>query len=121
MFKKYNINDLFLASVSIVYPYREYDSKTGFVKLAHGSFKYNTILLKKEDKFIDLQKKFIPVITSYKINFLEPLSKYYTQEGAKTTELTKRKAINIGKQHYNEFQQSEVKNSYVKQKRNKKS
>ena len=39
MFKKYNINDLFLASVSIVYPYREYDSKTGFVKLAHGSFK----------------------------------------------------------------------------------
>ena len=92
-----------------------------YLKLPCASFKYNTILLKKEDKFIDLQKKFIPVITSYKINFLEPLSKYYTQEGAKTTELTKRKAINIGKQHYNEFQQSEVKNSYVKQKRNKKS
>ena len=114
MFKKYNINDLFLASVSIVYPFHEYNSKNGFVKIGHGNFEYNTILLKKDNKYIDLQDKFIPII-SYKVNFIEPLSNYYMQDGNKIS-VSKRNAINIGKQYYNEFNKSKTKKLYIKQK-----
>ena len=70
----------------------------------------------KDGKCIDLQKKFIPTI-SYKINFVEPLNKYYTQDGNKISDLNKRKAINIGKQYYNEFNESEKLHSYLKQKK----
>lgn len=87
MFKRYNINDLFLAHVVI------------YLKDAKSSYGYLTILKKNDVNYTDLQN-LDRVVTPSMIYKIEALSNYYTQEG-KRKNITRKNAINISKNYYN--------------------
>ena len=57
MFERYNINDLFIASVSVSYPENKLgvDKIGGILEIATAGYGYVTILRKDKDKYIDLQ------------------------------------------------------------------
>lgn len=104
MFKRFDINDLYLAHVLIIYP-----ESTETSRLFSGttSLGYLTILKKSGENYIDLQdmSRIVsttrdPKKTSYVIYNKEPLSKHYTQEGKKKIAFTRKNAVNIGKEHY---------------------
>lgn len=110
MFGKYNINDLFIASIDVTYPITDWEINAGGLLIADAGYGYLTIVRKNGNKFIDLQnpsrkltKTSNPRIIGYKIDYMEPLSKYYTQEGKKKATFSKRQALNTAKQHYDEF------------------
>lgn len=116
MFEKYDINDLFLASIEVMYAEsNKWDIITGGFfrhRIKQTGYRYSTILLKDGEKFIDLQDNSIkidttrnPKVTSYVIEYMEPLSKYYTQKGKKKNTLSKRKALKKGKQYYEAMHQ----------------
>lgn len=117
MFEKYNINDLFLAIIYVTYPYNQYDVDCGgILKSGPSGFGYTTILFKKGDKYIDLQHKkakisniICPVSISYTISYMEPLSKYYTQDGKKKDTFGRRNAINMGRKYYSKFSNDHMK------------
>lgn len=109
MFQKYNIKNLFLAEISVMYPDTDIAevSLGGIFEERTTGYGYVTILAKVKGRYIDLQNmsKTIsttrnPKIESNVIRYIEPLSNYYTQEGKK---LFKNEAINIAKNNYNKM------------------
>lgn len=117
MFEKYNINDLFLASINVMYPANDmWDVNVGgILMMGTAGYGYLTILRKDGDKYIDLQdmsKKITtsrdPRTTSYTIDYIEPLSKYYTQDGKKKETFSRRKAILEAKKYYNAVHQEHL-------------
>jgi len=128
MFERYNINDLFLASIDVMYPDNDmWDVNIGGI-LTGGTagYGYLTILRKDGDKYIDLQnmsRKITttrdPRTTSYTIDYIEPLSKYYTQEGKKKETFSRRKAIIEAAKYYNEIHQEHL--SQLKEQKSSKS
>ena len=117
MFERYNIDSLFLASVNC-------DYNNGMLEY---SYDYLTVLQKDNDKYIDLQdisRKITnvgesdnkSVRKSYTINYAEPLSKYYTQDGRKKV-ISKRKALIKAKKMNQEYQiqqaQEQKNNSFI--------
>lgn len=124
MFEKYNINDLFMAAIDVTYPYDQYDIDIGgILKSGIAGYGYTTILLKKDDKYIDLQDRNVkisnivcPISISYTIAYMEPLSKYYTQDGKKKDTFGRRSAINIGRKYYSNFNKDHMKNIEEKNK-----
>ena len=118
MFKKYNINDLFIASLDVTYP-DSYDSFIGgYLLISHSydaGYGYITILAKTENGYIDLSNPKRKITntkvlgeTSYTISYIEPLSRYYTQDGTKKAIFNRRKAIKIAKEHYNDIHQNHM-------------
>lgn len=110
MFQKYNINDLFIASISVIYPETDmWETNIGGIfKEKTTGYGYLTILRKVGDKYIDLNNTLCefsvtrdPKKTSYIINYTEPLSKYYKQNGGKKENISKREAIKEASKHYN--------------------
>ena len=99
MFERNNIDDLFLATISVSYP--DNDIVTDNV----GG------LLKKEgEKYIDLNDTKVEITTtrnpnetSYTIDYMEPLGKYYTSDGRRKKVFSNRQAIIMAKTCYDEF------------------
>ena len=116
MFERNNIDDLFLASISVLYPDDDIvtDNVGNFFSLSMAGYGYLTILKKDGEKYIDLNdpKKEItttrnPNETSYTIDYMEPLSKYYTSDGKRKKVFSNRQAIKMAKTYYNYFHKDE--------------
>ena len=117
MFEKYNINDLFLASIEVDYGYsiNLFDTNVGgILSSGFAGYGYITILKKEGEHYIDLQDKYlvVPSVDSqgrrYTINYMEPLSNYYSQEKGNKTILSRRKSISIAQQYINDFHHSHL-------------
>ena len=116
MFERNNIDDLFLASITVLYPDNDIvtDNVGGLLKLSRAGYGYSTILKKEGEKYIDLNdtKKEItttrnPNKTSYTIDYMEPLSKYYDGDGKRKQIFSNRQAIKIAETYYDEFDKDE--------------
>ena len=116
MFERNNIDDLFLASISVLYPDDDKitDNVGGLLKLSRAGYGYLTILKKEGEKYIDLNdtKKEItttrnPNETSYTIDYMEPLSKYYDGDGKRKQIFSNRQAIKMAETYYDEFDKDE--------------
>lgn len=108
MFKKYSIDDLFLAQILVTYPQfvRNKDGSSSKINSFDGNihnygYSYRTIIWKDKDKYVDLAHRSILINkidaynTSYVISRLVPLSKYYTDG----TSFSRIKALRIGKKY----------------------
>ena len=116
MFERNNIDDLFLASITVLYPDNDIvtDNVGGLLKLSRAGYGYSTILKKEGEKYIDLNdtKREItttrdPLKTSYTIDYMEPLSKYYDGDGKRKQFFSNRQAIKIAETYYDEFDKDE--------------
>lgn len=116
MFERNDINDLFLASISVKYPDSEMltDNFGGILKVRIGGYGYTTILKREEEKYIDLNNPKVeitttrdPFKTSYTIDYIEPLSKYYTNDGKRKQIFSNRQAIKMAETYYDEFYKDE--------------
>ena len=115
MFERYNINNLFIASVSVSYPENKLgvDKIGGILEIATAGYGYVTILRKDKDKYIDLQDGSTMMDTidpnklSHTIDYMEPLSKYYNKDGKKKDTLSKKEAIGLSLKYYKEFHKDE--------------
>ena len=123
MFERNNIDDLFLASITVLYPDDDKvtDNVGGLLKLSRAGYGYSTILKKEGEKYIDLNdtKKEItttrnPNETSYTIDYMEPLSRYYTGDGKRKKFFSNRQAIKIAETYYDEFHKDEEEAQKVK-------
>lgn len=106
MFKKYNINELFIAQIEATYHYNEMLKDNNSIFLLDGmSYSYITIVRKHNERYCDLQNLSLPIdieyneknnsIFSYQIKYLEPLNNYYTQDGK--IKISKKKSYKIVK------------------------
>ncbi len=109
MFEKYDINDLFLATIDVYYPDNDMSGLNVGNMLVMGisGYGYTTILRKVGDKYIDLENMHRNIshtrdlnTISYVVNYTEPLSKYYTQNGKKKKTFSRRKALLEARQYY---------------------
>lgn len=109
MFERYNINDLFLASISVMFPDSNIDDVNfgGILTMETAGYGYLTILKKENGKYIDLNNISRKITTtrdprkiSYTIDYIQPLSKYYTQDGKKKETLSRRKTLIEAKKYY---------------------
>ena len=116
MFERNNIDDLFLASITVLYPDNDIvtDNVGGLLKLSRAGYGYSTILKKEGEKYIDLNdtKREItttrdPLKTSYTIDYMEPLSKYYDGDEKRKQIFSNRQAIKIAETYYDEFDKDE--------------
>ncbi|HIT37893.1 MAG TPA: hypothetical protein IAB59_05410 [Candidatus Onthousia faecipullorum] len=123
MFERNNIDDLFLASITVLYPNKDIvtDSIGSNFIMSELGYGYITILKKDGEKYIDLNdtKKEItttrnPNKTSYIIDYMEPLSKYYTSDGKKKKVFSNRQAIKMAETYYDEFDKDEKEAQKVK-------
>ena len=116
MFERNNIDDLFLASITVSYPDNDIvtDNVGGLLKLSRAGYGYSTILKKEGEKYIDLNDTKVEITTtrnpnetSYTIDYMEPLSKYYTSDGKRKKLFSNRQAIKIAETYYDEFDKDE--------------
>ena len=123
MFERNNIDDLFLASITVLYPDNDIvtDNVGGLLKLSRAGYGYSTILKKEGEKYIDLNdtKKEItttrnPNKTSYTIDYMEPLSKYYDGDGKRKQIFSNRQAIKMAETYYDEFDKDEKETQKVR-------
>ena len=123
MFERNNIDDLFLASITVLYPDNDIvtDNVGGLLKLSRAGYGYSTILKKEGEKYIDLNdtKREItttrdPLKTSYTIDYMEPLSKYYDGDGKRKQIFSNRQAIKIAETYYDEFDKDEKEEQKVR-------
>ena len=89
--------------------------------MSRAGYGYSTILKKEGEKYIDLNdtKKEItttrnPNKTSYTIDYMEPLSKYYDGDGKRKKFFSNRQAIKIAETYYDEFDKDEKETQKVR-------
>lgn len=107
MFERYNIDDLFLAVIHVTFPENAWDLTAGGIEMmGPDGYKYLTILKKDNNTYIDLQymSRTInaiedPKTIHYKVEYVQPLSKYYTQDGRKKQTFSKRQALLAAKKY----------------------
>ena len=123
MFDRYNINDLYLAFILVMYP----EVKIRGNYEADVGYGYTTVLRKLGEEYIDLQRPKRQLVTernldetSYIIEYIEPLSKYYDQNGKKKEYITKKQSINLISKNYNKFKKDYNENMKQKTKSLKK-
>lgn len=123
MFERNNIDDLFLASISVLYPDDDKitDNVGGLLKLSRAGYGYSTILKKEGEKYIDLNDTKVEITTTrnpnetnYTIDYMEPLSRYYTGDGKRKKFFSNRQAIKIAEAYYDEFHKDEEEAQKVK-------
>ena len=123
MFEKNDINDLFLASISVLYPDDDKvtDNVGNFFSLSMAGYGYLTIKKKEGEKYIDLNDTKVEITTtrnpnetSYTIDYMEPLSRYYTGDGKRKKVFNNRQAIKIAETYYDEFDKDEKETQKVR-------
>ena len=117
MFERYNVNDLFLASINIIHNEKKIVTSDKFGISFEGAiegFGYITIVKKEEDKYIDLQNPKRKLVTksdlnetSYIIEYIEPLSKYYKNKEGKS-KLCKRKTLKLAENYYADHHKNQM-------------
>ncbi len=116
MFERNNIDDLFLASITVLYPDNDIvtDNVGGLLKISRAGYGYSTILKKEGEQYIDLNNSKAEITmtrdpnkTSYTIDYMEPLSKYYTSDGKRKKFFSNRQAITMAETYYDEFDKDE--------------
>lgn len=128
MFERYNVNDLYLASINVMYSETITIAEAGFGGMSFssgiGGYGYITVVRKDGDKYIDLQNPNRKLVnerdlteTSYIIEYIEPLNKYYTQDGKNKEKLGKRKSLKLAKNYYEEYHNNHV--QYMNEKMSK--
>ncbi len=111
MFEQYNLDELYLAAIDVIYSKdHEFEEDLGGLLLIGTSgYGYWTILRKTEEgNFIDLQYPKILIATdhdssktSYTISYMEPLSNYYEVSAThKRKTFSRRQAMKEARQHY---------------------
>lgn len=123
MFEKYNLKDLYIGTVNVIFAESNFPETNigGILQVGTTGYSYWTILRKTDEgKFIDLQAPERNISTvrdlrvkSFIVGYTEPLSKYYGQNGEKRKTFSLRKALVAAETHYDEFQANELK--YIKQ------
>lgn len=121
MFEKYDISELYLASIDVIYPdYMGIETNIGGILLEkEGGYGYITVVrvIEHDDQtsYIDLANPERPIgksrnssSTSYILEYTEPLSDYYTQDGKRKQTFSRRSALKEGEKHYNEFHQKRL-------------
>jgi hypothetical protein len=113
MFEKYDISELFLASINVMFPDdTPFDFNMGnAIVSSPAGWGYLTVLRKVDDnKYVDLQYLKVPITIerdpnkrSYVMSYIEPLSHYYTQEGDLKTSFSRRQAKQLAKKYYHAF------------------
>ena len=90
------------------------DNFGGILKVRIGGYGYTTILKREEEKYIDLNNPKVEITTtrdqfktSYTIDYMEPLSKYYTNDGKRKQIFSNRQAIKMAETYYDEFYKDE--------------
>lgn len=114
MFKKYSINDLYLAAIDVRYPHRDESIDFGgLLSVTELGYEYSTVLLKVDSKYIDLQNPSLKITNErdpYKVSctvaHIEPLSNYYNQDGTK--KISVKKCITKAKKYYKTFNENRV-------------
>ena len=124
MFERNNIDDLFLASISVWKPENEIELDNiadFFIVSICSATEYSTILKKEGEKSIDLNDTKVEITTTrnpnetnYTIDYMEPLSRYYTGDGKRKKFFSNRQAIKIAETYYNEFHKDEEEAQKVK-------
>lgn len=123
MFERNNLDDLFLATISVSYPDNDIvtDNVGGLLKLSRAGYGYSTILKKEGEKYIDLNDTKVEITTtrnpnetSYTIDYMEPLSKYYTSDGKRKKLFSNRQAIKMAETYYDEFDKDEEESQKVR-------
>ena len=76
---------------------------------------------KEGEKYIDLNDTKVEITTtrnpnetSYTIDYMEPLSKYYTSDGKRKKLFSNRQAIKIAETYYDEFDKDEEESQKVR-------
>lgn len=96
MFKKYNVNDLYKATIDVVYQDCYDTIESHYLLISHdykGGYSYNTILFKTKKGYIDFNNPRVKLFDSgdliisngihetiYKARDIEPLANYYNQD-----------------------------------------
>lgn len=123
MFERNNIDDLFLASITVLYTDDDKitDNVGGLLKLSRAGYGYSTILKKEGEKYIDLNDTKVEITTTrnpnetnYTIDYMEPLSRYYTGDGKRKKFFSNRQAIKIAETYYDEFDKDEKETQKVR-------
>ena len=123
MFERNNIDDLFLASITVLYPDDDKvtDNVGGLLKLSRAGYGYSTILKKEGEKYIDLNDTKVEITTTrnpnetnYTIDYMEPLSRYYTGDGKRKKFFSNRQARKIAETYYDEFDKDEKETQKVR-------
>lgn len=117
MFEKYDISELYLASIHVIeanIPNWKMDISDVLVPQP-VEYTYPTIVRVIGDHQMDLANPERPIrksrnsrITSYILEYTEPLSDYYTQDGKRKQTFSRRSALKEGEKHYNEFHQKRL-------------
>lgn len=118
MFEKYDINDLFLAQISARYP-QVNTPEVNIGNMFYGStigYGYLSIILKRGENFYDLNDSFKKLLTkdeprqtteiTHQIEYMEPLSNYYTQDGKKKNVINKKQAKAEAQKYCDTFRQN---------------
>lgn len=115
LFEKYNIDDLFLASVRVIYPENNLYNIDGIIMMGIAGYGYLTILKKEDDKYIDLCNRKVKISeerdsnkTSYIIDYIEPFNEYYNLDGDNLKMLSKRKVLTEAKKYYDDMHQKHI-------------
>ena len=125
MFGKYNINELYLASINVSYTEKEiFESRTfhecGFYLAKFGKngidgYKYITLVKKCKDKYIDLENPkrkivldIIPNETSYVIECIEPINKYYLKDATYKEKLGKSQSLKLARKYYGQYSEKQM-------------
>ena len=112
MFEKVSVDDLYFASiVTSSYGTNSGINSEGIINNVCGDFGYLTVVLKKDREYIDLNNPEVKVIgkeqkqsaANYIIVYKEPFSKYYIICQNQNRMISKRKAIIIAHNYYQEF------------------
>lgn len=112
MFEKYDIVDLYLASIIIAEPEeRVWDASIGqMVRVSSNEINYNTVIRKVGDHYVDL--KYLEHVISeirnsrditYLIEAKESLWHYEVPYGRKKITYSRNKALKIGERYYPQF------------------
>ena len=82
--------------------------------MSRAGYGYSTILKKEGEKYIDLNDTKVEITTTrnpnetnYTIDYMEPLSRYYTGDGKRKKFFSNRQAIKIAETYYDEFDKDE--------------
>lgn len=115
MLKRYHINKLFLASITVQYPDNEimWDINIGgMLQMGFTGYGYVTVVRKQDDHYIDLKNESKKITTthdpstiSYSIGYMQPFSKYYEGKGRKKVTFTKQRALKEAERYYAIFHQ----------------
>lgn len=101
MKETYRVEELFLASIDVIYPPRKENEPSIFTDLEDDKgFNYITVLKKEGEEYIDFQDKYRkisfeedPSVITYKVKYMVPLSKYYQRDDGKKIRFTRTNAI----------------------------